>query len=310
MVNFQIPFEKLKNVRRVGIQLPDGLKRYAFEIANEIERKGFEVLISGETSYGACDIDTAILEEVDCLLHFAHTPILSIERVVYVPYFVDYNPKIEIDVPERRIALTSTAQYAHRLKDVAEWLRGRGYEVEIGRGSGRIYYPGQVLGCNYSVLRDSKADAVVFIGDGLFHAIGAAIYTKKRVYAFNPLNRTMQEVDVKNFVKKRYFIVSKCVGKNKVGIIVSSKPGQRRMGLAKRLKEEGEEEGVKAHIIYLNNVRAEELFNLSYDFYVNTACPRISYDDSERFEKPIITPQEFEFLIGKRSDIGFDEMDE
>ncbi len=308
MVNFQIPFEMLKSVKKVGIQLPDGLKRHAFEIAREIESRGFEVLISGETSFGACDVDTSILEEVDCLLHFAHTPILNIDRVIYVPYFIDYDPKIEIEVPERKIALISTAQYVHKLNEVAEWLRKKGYNVEVRAGSGRVRYPGQVLGCNYSVLRQSEAEAVVFIGDGLFHAIGAAIYTKKKVYAFNPINRELQEVDAEDFIRKRYFVVSKCAGKDKVGIIVSSKPGQKRIEVARRLKEEGEKKGIKAHIIYLNNVRPEELYNLSYDFYVNTACPRISYDDLERFEMPVITPQEFEFLIGKRNDIGLDEI--
>lgn len=312
MQNFRIPFEKLDNVRRVGIQLPDGLKRYAVEIANELEERGFDVIISGETSYGACDVDLSILNEVDVLLHFAHTPIstLNIGRVIYVPYFIDYDPRIEAEIPEKRITLISTAQYVHKLKEVADWLKKRGYEVEIGKGSGRVHYPGQVLGCNYSAVKKTKADAIVFIGDGLFHAIGAAIYTKKRVYAYNPLSKAFQEVNADNFIKKRYFTVSKCVGKGKVGIIVSSKPGQRRMGLARRLKEEASKGGLKAHIIFLNNLRAEELLNLPYDYYVNTACPRISYDDAERFERPVITPQEFEFLMGKREDIGIDEINE
>lgn len=311
MQNFHIPFEKL-DARRVGIQLPDGLKRYAIEIANELEKRGFDVVISGETSYGACDIDLSILKEVDVLLHFAHSPIptLNIEKVIYVPYFVDYDPRIEAEIPEKRIALISTAQYVHKLKDVAHWLKARGYEVEIEKGNERVYYPGQVLGCNYSAVKKTRADAIVFIGDGLFHAIGAAIYTKKRVYAYDPLNKTFQEVNADNFIKKRYFTVSKCVGKDKVGIVVSSKPGQRRMGLAKRLRDEASKGGLKAQIIFLNNLRADELLNLPYDYYVNTACPRICYDDGERFERPVITPQEFEFLMGKREDIGLDEINE
>ncbi|MEM4645842.1 MAG: diphthamide synthesis protein, partial [Archaeoglobaceae archaeon] len=44
-----------------------------------------------------------------------------------------------------------------------------------------------------------------------------------------------------------------------------------------------------------------------FDFYVNTACPRISYDDYKRFSKPIITPQEFEVLIGLKEEIEMDE---
>ncbi|WP_202318688.1 diphthamide biosynthesis enzyme Dph2 [Archaeoglobus neptunius] len=308
MVKFRIPFDTLRGVRRVGIQLPDGLKRQAFEIASILENKGFDVIISGETSFGACDVDLKLLEEVDVLLHFAHTQILHIDRVVYVPYFIDYNPKIDIEIPEKKVALISTAQYVHRLDKVAEWLEMQGYEVEIGEGRGRVKYRGQVLGCNYSVLKNGQADAVLFIGDGLFHAIGAAMYSGKKVYAFNPLTGELRVVSARDFVKKRYFIVSKCVGAEKAGIIVSSKPGQKRIELAKRLKSLGREKGLKVHIIYMNNVIAEELYNLPYEFYVNTACPRIAYDDAGRFEKPIITPQEFEFLIGLRDSIELDEI--
>jgi len=99
------------------------------------------------------------------------------------------------------------------------------------------------------------------------------------------------------------------VGKSKAGILVSSKPGQRRLRLAEKLKKIGRENGLFCSIIYLNNVRAEELYNLPFDFYVNTACPRIAYDDGARFEKPVISPQEFELLLGLRESIAMDEIE-
>ncbi len=307
MGEFSIPFEKLGDAKKVGIQLPDGLKRKAIEIAKLLEEKGYEVVISGETSFGACDVDLSILEVVDVLLHFAHTPILGDDRIIYVPYFIDYDPRIDLEIKERRIALIATAQYVHRLDEVAEWLKKKGYEVEIGQPRGRVIYPGQILGCNYSVLRHSKADAVVFIGDGLFHAIGAKIYTKKKVYACNPVSGGIQEVDVKDFERKRYLEVSRCVGKKNVGILVSSKPGQKRLKLAERLKKIGRERGLYCSIIYLNNILFEQLYNLPFDFYVNTACPRLAYDSFS--EKPVITPQEFEFLLGKTDSIMMDEIE-
>ncbi len=306
-MHFQIPFEKLGNSSKIGLQLPDGLKRRAAEIAKILEERGYRVIVSGETCFGACDIDINLLREVDVLLHFCHSPILDTERVVYVPCFVEYDPNFKLEIPEKRVALTSTVQYIHKLSEVAENLRKQGYEIEIGEGSKRIRYPGQVLGCNYSVLRNVQAEAVLFIGDGLFHAIGAAIYTKKRVYAFNPLSRELKKVRAEDFLKKRYFQVSKCIGKKMVGILVSSKPGQRRLSTAIKLEREAKKAGLKANIIYLNNVRAEELYNLPYEFYVNTACPRISYDDV--FDVPILTPPEFEFLLGLRDDIEVDEID-
>ncbi len=308
-VDIQIPFEKIGEAKRVGIQLPNGLKRRAAEIAEEIERKGYEVIISGESCFGACDIDLALLNEVDVLLHFAHTPILKMPRVIYVPYFVDYDTKIELNIPERKIALIATAQYCHKLGEVKDWLEKLGYEVELRKGSGRVVYSGQVLGCNYTALKGSKADAVLFIGDGVFHAIGAAIYTSKKVYAYNPLTRQLSAIDASEFLKKRYIAISKCVGCKRVGIIVSSKPGQKRLQLGLKLKAHAEKAGISAHIVYINDITPEKLYNLPYEFYVNTACPRISYDDAARYEKPILTPPEFEFLVGLKSEIEVDEID-
>ena len=306
-MDFRIPFDELRGLSKIGVQLPDGLKPRAAEIAEMLEKKGYRVIVSGESCFGACDVDMNLLREVDVLLHFCHTPILNIERVIYVPCSVEYDPNFNLKIPEKRIALISTIQYIQKLSEVAENLRRQGYEVEIGRGGGRVLYPGQVLGCNYSVLRETRAEAVLFIGDGLFHAIGAAIYTKRKVYAFNPLNRDFTEVKVKDFLRRRYLQISKCVGKKKVGILVSSKPGQKRMGTAIKLENEAKKAGLKANIIYLSNVRAEELYNLSYEFYVNTACPRISYDDV--FEVPVLTPPEFEFLLGLKDDLEVDEID-
>ncbi len=260
--------------------------------------------------FGACDVDMELLKEVDVLLHFAHTPILKIDNVIYVEYKIDFDAsKIEIDVPEKKLALISTAQYCHKLKEVKEKLEKLGYEVEIKKGSGRVVYPGQVLGCNYTALRGSKAEAIVFVGDGMFHAIGAAVYTGKKVYAFNPITGELKVVDISDFVKRRYTLISKCKMLEKVGIIVSSKLGQKRLNLAFKIRDLARKFNKKCYIVYLNEVTPEKLYNLPFDYYVNTACPRISYDDSELYQKPVITPQEFEIVLGVREDLRMDEIE-
>ncbi|MDI9645141.1 MAG: diphthamide biosynthesis enzyme Dph2 [Archaeoglobales archaeon] len=292
----------------IGLQLPDGLKRRAAELARELESKGYEVIISADSCFGACDIDYRLLEDVDLLLHIAHTPILKSKKIVYVPYFVDYDTKIELKIEEKRIALISTIQYCHKLYEVKEWLESKGYEVELSKGSPRVLYPGQVLGCNYSVLKKTNAEAIVFIGDGLFHAIGASIYTKKKVYAYNPLNKQLEVVNIENFIKNRYRKISQCFGKNLAGVLVSKKPGQKRIEIAKKLKKIAKEKNIEAYLVSIDDVTEEKLLNLPFDFYINTACPRITYDDSERFSKPIISPQEFEFLLGLKECIELDEI--
>ncbi len=302
---------KEKNAKIVGIQLPDGLKYKCDEIAKCFESHGFKVIISGSGCYGACDIDLDLLKEVDILIHFAHTPIFEFENVIYVPYFVEYDLEDlkHLKIEEKSLALIASVQYAWKLEDVKRVLEERGYRIELKKGSGRVKMPGQVLGCNYTVLRDSKAEAVLFIGDGLFHPIGAKIYTGKKVYRFSPLDKEFEEVEVEDFLKRRMLSVSKAMEADKGAILVSKKIGQKRLSLALRLKEEADKVGKRVDVIYLDEITPEKLSNFLYGYYVNTACPRISYDDFELFKVPILTPQEFEILLGLRSWEKY-EMDE
>ena len=50
----------------------------------------------------------------------------------------------------------------------------------------------------------------------------------------------------------------------------------------------------------LGEVSPDQLLNLGFPCYVNTACPRLAYDDQVRFSVPVLTPGEFEILCGVR----------
>jgi diphthamide biosynthesis enzyme Dph1/Dph2-like protein len=61
--------------KRVCIQLPDGLKQKATEIAQELEEKtGAEIFIWLGTCFGACDIPQGLEElGVDLLIQWGHS---------------------------------------------------------------------------------------------------------------------------------------------------------------------------------------------------------------------------------------------
>jgi 2-(3-amino-3-carboxypropyl)histidine synthase len=67
---------KKKNAKRVGLQFPEGLKTYAVEIAEEIEKEsGAQAVIFVDPVYGACDTketDAQILS-LDMVVHYGHT---------------------------------------------------------------------------------------------------------------------------------------------------------------------------------------------------------------------------------------------
>lgn len=65
---------KKKAYKTVMIQLPDGLKGHATEIADKIgEATDAKVFIWGGSNYGACDIPTGISRfKIDLLINFGH----------------------------------------------------------------------------------------------------------------------------------------------------------------------------------------------------------------------------------------------
>lgn len=69
--------EKIKkgNFRHIGLQFPEGLKRYAVRIADEIEAKTqAKTIIFFDPTYGACDIKLGDAKDlnIDLLVHFGH----------------------------------------------------------------------------------------------------------------------------------------------------------------------------------------------------------------------------------------------
>ena len=79
---------------------------------------------------------------------------------------------------------------------------------------------------------------------------------------------------------------------------------------ARELKALAEKRGLTIHCIAANNLQPNRLDFLNVDCYVSTACPRLALDDSHRFAKPILTPIEFEILLGERTwnDYEYDQI--
>jgi len=63
-------------------------------------------------------------------------------------------------------------------------------------------------------------------------------------------------------------------------------------------------------IISLDNITPDALLQFKLDAFVNTACPRIAIDEGRRFNAPVLTPVEFEIVLGERewTDLVFDEI--
>jgi 2-(3-amino-3-carboxypropyl)histidine synthase len=299
-----------RGARKVALQFPAGLKRKAAEYAEGLREAGFAVTISGDPCYGACDLALDTLDEADVLIHIGHAPVDTQERVIFVPYEVDFDIAVlDKGIPLLRgtpAGLVTTVQHAHLLPAMESFLKKRGVDVRVADGRGRTPLRGQVLGCCFSTAKDTGAEQILFVGTGVFHPVGIALATKARVVALDPLTGTAQEVSADALLRRRFASIEKARAETDFGIILSTKSGQHRPDLARHLA------ALSSHatIVTMKEVNPDELLNLGFGCYVNTACPRLAFDDQVRFPVPVLTPQEFEILCGVRSwdDYSIDEI--
>lgn len=202
-------------------------------------------------------------------------------KVRFVEYRYSGETKLSRDLLKLQdpIALGATIQYLDFIKPVKEFLESHGKKVVIGRGK-RTKYEGQILGCDVEALRDGKTKLV--LADGRFHGIMAALKYGE-AYVYNPLTGNLMHIDGTKLRKRREILKVKFKEAKNIGIIVSTKPGQFQLELARKLAKK-----YNAYIFVTNEVN-EMINNFTFiDFWINTACPRIAIDDAEKFDKPML----------------------
>jgi 2-(3-amino-3-carboxypropyl)histidine synthase len=303
----------------VGLQFPEGFKRRSPAIAARIESlTGATAIISGNPCFGACDLDVALLDRVDILFHFGHAP-LDDNALAGKVFFIEVRSAADVTevvrkaLPElsgHRICLITTVQHVHKIGDACRILEAGGKECVVGRGDSKIAYPGQVLGCNFSAGRGEECDEYLYIGSGEFHPLGVSLATGKDVLIADPFVNEVRRADPSRVIRQRSAVIAKSLDARTFGIVVSSKPGQERMELAKQLKAMALKHDRIAHIFSMDLVTPDQLLQFRVDAFVNTACPRLAVDEVGRFNAPMLTPQEFEIVLGERpwEALVFDEI--
>lgn len=312
-----------RGYKRVALELPEGLRDRAADIVDEVSSKtGCEVFVSCDPCYGACDINDDALAALGCeaIFHFGHTRLLARTKVpvhyveVHIPWDVaDLLGKGE-HLLDEKVGLATTAQHLHRLEEVKKYLEERGHRVYIGKVKG-VLKPGQVLGCSFATARavKDKVDVYAYIGGGNFHPLGIALATGKKTLAFDPETGTVRDMEEirDRVLRQRFARIAKARGARKFGVVVGLKKGQRRLGLALRLREKLRKRGMKAYLLALREVVPDNLYPFrKLDALVSTACPRVAIDDAGRFPIPILTPEELDIALGERDwvEYVFDEM--
>ena len=298
-------------VRRVLLQMPDGLKPYAQQLAGEIAgRTGVEVFLSASPCYGGCDLALTEAERlgVGLLVHFGHTPFVASPRKLKILY-VEARCRLGVSeairkaigllTPHRRIGLTATLQHVHKLNEAKKVLEAEGFRVVVGSPKGKgVAYPGQILGCNVTAASSisAKVEAYLHVGGGFFHALGIYLALGKPVVAADPYKGEALEVsELGERIKRRLKANLMRVGEaSKVGVILGVKPGQFNPQQALKVKRSLERLGKQVSLLSLDEVNSQQLENFpELEAYVSTACPRLGLDDGERWVKPLVPAASF-----------------
>ncbi len=225
--------------------------------------------------------------------------------------------KIELSVTKNTIGLISTVQYVSQLPLIQKKLNDiSSRKFIISNGDKRTIYKGQILGCNFSSANNCiikyKCEEFIYIGDGNFHPIGISISTKKNVICIDPNTFETKVINTKSYYMKRNAILSNLINLNpkKYGIIISTKNGQKRIDLAMSIYNKIINLKLEGYLIVLDEITPYKLRSFNVDVFINTACPRLSVDDSSLYHVPLITYPEFKILIGeeKWENIKIDEI--
>jgi 2-(3-amino-3-carboxypropyl)histidine synthase len=288
--------ERMKEVKvkRVFVQLPEGLRTKSLEIANLLEKNGIEAVICLENTYGACDLrdEEALKFKCDAILHIGHNEfgfewLKSKLPVFYVEWFSEKDGKenfkklLEALKDFEKIGVVYSIQYKKAFENIVNFLRESGKKVFVNRS-------GQVIGCNYSNAKvfEKEVDAFLVVSAGKFHALGLALKTNKPVFVFDVELNDIYNIDAKKYAKiiewnKKVFEESK-----NVGLLISWKKGQFRD--FRQIKEKIEKLGKKVYVLAFDELSESLLEGLKLDCLVNLSCPRIPVDDLERYKIPII----------------------
>ena len=162
----------------------------------------------------------------------------------------------------KKIFITYSIQYKETALEIKKILSKEHKVLEIV----------QVLGCSKIDFSKNLPEAILYVGSGKFHAVSLAIESGLPVYKLekDKLIKIFRK-DIENFRKKQKVSYLKFLNAEKVGILVSTKPGQQNLKKALNLKIKNK----KSYVFLSNNLDINEFENFGLDSWINTACPRL-----------------------------------
>jgi diphthamide biosynthesis enzyme Dph1/Dph2-like protein len=136
----------------------------------------------------------------------------------------------------------------------------------------------QVLGCS-RVISSKATKAILLIGSGRFHALAVASSSNLPIYIYESGKiEKILEKEIVSFNQHKKTAQIKFFSSNKIGVLVSTKPGQQNLTKALKLKKT-----IKQKQLYFflgDFLSPQEFENFGLNSWINTACPRLDMDST------------------------------
>jgi 2-(3-amino-3-carboxypropyl)histidine synthase len=208
--------------------------------------------------------------------------------------FIETKYAGRIKVPEKvigklpqKVGLFFTIQFIDSLEDVKKDIESTGRTVRLMKGK-HTRYPGQIYGCNLE--RFKGVDAFLYVGDGLFHPKALVLANSQPVHVWNPVAEKYSLLDkslMEQEIRRQKAAYAKFLHSTKIGVLISTKPGQSYFSHALKLKEKYTDK--EFYFVAFDTISFEGLEDFPFvEVWVNTACPRIGWDDTKRANKPMV----------------------
>lgn len=179
--------------------------------------------------------------------------------------------KSEIAKLPKKLFLVYSIQYQSLANNIAEQLKQQKIKIQKKQ---------QVLGC--SKIFNKNNLPILLISTGKFHAENIMLQTSALFVLENSKIIKISQSEINKLKAKRQTALIKFLKAERIGILVSTKPGQENLNKAIKLKKQLENQKIpkQAHIFISNNIDISQFENFNIDSWINTACNGLARDNS------------------------------
>lgn len=217
-------------------------------------------------------------------------------------HFIPVRYKLPVTLPEEliqklpeKLVLFTTAQYMDQLQEFKKQLEDAGKQVELFRPKHSVT-EGHLLGCGVEKW-DTHAEAFLFVGDGLFHPKALVINNPQPVWCYDPKRDeyfVMKDEDIERAKNKQKAALKSFYTNKNIGVLITTKYGQQRLIMSLKLQEKFPEK--EFTFLLFDTLDWNSLEDFPFvETWVNTMCPRIGLDDTNKLRKPVIDIGELGF---------------